>query len=250
MEYKLLITDLDGTLTPNLGMPPREFMPSSYLVKSIQKAQKLIKISLCTGRDKETVLKVVNRLGLIAPQVIEGGAKIINSKGKELWAKYINEDSTLKMMKILEEANTPFSVIVNSTELFNELPKNNFDKISAILWYDLNQEQVKDLKKKLSSCKNIVISVNLDKFGNTVYITHKQGTKAYGVRKLMKILRVKKEKTIGVGDGNNDFQLLLNCGLKVAMGNAVEELKNIADYIAPSVDNDGVVDIIRKFVIQ
>lgn len=39
------------------------------------------------------------------------------------------------------------------------------------------------------------------------------------------------------------------CGLKVAMGNAVQDLKEIADYIAPSVDEDGIADVIEKFVL-
>ena len=39
------------------------------------------------------------------------------------------------------------------------------------------------------------------------------------------------------------------CGLKVAMGNAVDDLKAIADYIAPTVDEDGVADVINKFIL-
>jgi hydroxymethylpyrimidine pyrophosphatase-like HAD family hydrolase len=39
-------------------------------------------------------------------------------------------------------------------------------------------------------------------------------------------------------------------GLKVAMGNAIKDLKAIADYIAPSVEEDGVADVIEKFVLQ
>ena len=40
------------------------------------------------------------------------------------------------------------------------------------------------------------------------------------------------------------------CGLKVAMGNAIPELKEIADYVAPSVDDDGVADVIEKFILN
>jgi hypothetical protein len=40
------------------------------------------------------------------------------------------------------------------------------------------------------------------------------------------------------------------CGLKVAVGNAVEELKEIADYIAPPLEEDGVADVINKFVLH
>ncbi|HXS15232.1 MAG TPA: HAD hydrolase family protein, partial [Candidatus Saccharimonadales bacterium] len=58
------------------------------------------------------------------------------------------------------------------------------------------------------------------------------------------------EEIIGIGDGHNDFPLLMACGLKVAMGNAVDDLKAIADYIAPSVDEDGVADVIEKFILN
>jgi hydroxymethylpyrimidine pyrophosphatase-like HAD family hydrolase len=40
------------------------------------------------------------------------------------------------------------------------------------------------------------------------------------------------------------------CGLRVAMGNAVEGLKEVADYVAPPVFEDGVVDVINRFVLK
>ena len=52
-----------------------------------------------------------------------------------------------------------------------------------------------------------------------------------------------------MGDGYNDFPLLMACGLKIAMGNAVPELKAIADFIAPSVEEDGVATVIEKFIL-
>lgn len=55
---------------------------------------------------------------------------------------------------------------------------------------------------------------------------------------------------IGIGDHYNDFPLLMACGFKVAMGNAVPELKAIADYIAPSVENNGLADVLEKFVLK
>jgi hydroxymethylpyrimidine pyrophosphatase-like HAD family hydrolase len=54
---------------------------------------------------------------------------------------------------------------------------------------------------------------------------------------------------IGVGDGHNDLPLFEACGFRVAMGNADEELKKLADYIAPSVEDDGIVDVIEKFIL-
>lgn len=64
---------------------------------------------------------------------------------------------------------------------------------------------------------------------------------------MARILGTQTTEIVGVGDSYNGIPLLQGCGLKIAMGNAVEELKVEADYIAPSVDNDGLVDVIEKY---
>jgi len=64
------------------------------------------------------------------------------------------------------------------------------------------------------------------------------------------MVKIKPQEIIGVGDGPNDYPLLMGSGFKVAMGNAVPELKEIADFIAPSVEEDGVATVIEKFVLQ
>lgn len=66
------------------------------------------------------------------------------------------------------------------------------------------------------------------------------------VLKLMKHLNITPEETVGIGDGYNDYPLLQAVGYKVAMHNAHDELKNIADFIAPSIDEDGLSVVIEK----
>jgi hydroxymethylpyrimidine pyrophosphatase-like HAD family hydrolase len=83
-----------------------------------------------------------------------------------------------------------------------------------------------------------------------VVVSHAKGTKLHGVLDVSKILDIKTEDIIGIGDGDNDFPLLMACGFRVAMGNAVDGLKDIADYVAPSVFDDGLVDVIERFVIK
>ena len=56
------------------------------------------------------------------------------------------------------------------------------------------------------------------------------------------------EETIGVGDNDNDLELVERAGLGVAMGNASPALKTAADYIAPPVDEEGVIEVIERFV--
>ena len=81
-----------------------------------------------------------------------------------------------------------------------------------------------------------------------ILITHAQATKQHGILEIAKILNIGTHEIIGVGDGNNDFPLLMACGLKIAMGNAVKDLKAIADYVAPKVEEDGLAHIINKFI--
>ena len=192
MKYKLLLVDFDGTLTTDLGMPPIEYIPSPHLFNVVQEGLRHISFSLCTGRDKKTVINVIKKLNLTSPQIIEGGAKIISSSGKEIWTKYISRNVSNVIVNLLKKTETSFSVIVDGIEIINTIPFKNFDKITAVLWYDLNKNQVGRLRDELSSFKDINIAVNQDRSGNTIYITHKEGTKSHGVKSLLSLLRVKK----------------------------------------------------------
>ena len=83
----------------------------------------------------------------------------------------------------------------------------------------------------------------------SIHVTGSEASKLHGIVEVARILNIKTEEIIGVGDGYNDFPLLLACGLKVAMGNAIPELKAIADFIAPTVEEDGVAVVLEKFVL-
>ena len=85
---------------------------------------------------------------------------------------------------------------------------------------------------------------------NGLEICHATATKQHGIFEVAKILGINTHEIIGVGDGYNDFPLLSACGFKVAMGNAVPELKVIADFIAPSVEEDGVAVVIEKLLLS
>ena len=61
---------------------------------------------------------------------------------------------------------------------------------------------------------------------------------------------LEKEEILTIGDQNNDIALLQAGGLKVAMGNATEELKSIADHITDSVYEDGFVKAMEKFCLR
>lgn len=72
--------------------------------------------------------------------------------------------------------------------------------------------------------------------------------KAYGLSRLLKRLGYTRSQMICCGDGFNDISMIEYAGLGVAMANAGGQVKQCADYIAPHCDDDGLVDVIGKFL--
>lgn len=61
---------------------------------------------------------------------------------------------------------------------------------------------------------------------------------------------VRKEEIACIGDGENDLSLFAASGLKIAMGNAVENLKIQADYVTETNDRDGAARAVRKHILR
>lgn len=72
------------------------------------------------------------------------------------------------------------------------------------------------------------------------------GGKGLGVEKILEYYHLTKEEAIAFGDGTNDIEMLQAVGTGVAMGNAAEDLKRIADDICDSVENDGIYYYCKK----
>jgi hydroxymethylpyrimidine pyrophosphatase-like HAD family hydrolase len=76
-----------------------------------------------------------------------------------------------------------------------------------------------------------------------------EAKKSLGVQHLCNMWGLKKEEILTIGDQNNDIDLVQAGGIGVSMGNGTPELKACADYITDTVENDGFVKAIEKFVL-
>ena len=74
--------------------------------------------------------------------------------------------------------------------------------------------------------------------------------KSASLESLLDILNIKREELMACGDGMNDISMLKYAGLAVAMENAYPEVKEYADYITSSNDDDGVAYAIEKFILN
>ena len=73
-------------------------------------------------------------------------------------------------------------------------------------------------------------------------------TKGGGIRRLAEYLGLRREQTMAMGDGENDFSMILEAGIGVAMKNGRPDLCKAADYITN--DEDGVASAIYRFVLE
>ena len=78
----------------------------------------------------------------------------------------------------------------------------------------------------------------LNDYGYDVYA--KGQTKATGIKHLIEYLNIDKKDTIAFGDGHNDREMIEFCEIGVAMGNALQKVKEVSDYITDDIENDGI----------
>lgn len=81
-------------------------------------------------------------------------------------------------------------------------------------------------------------------------ITPRGASKLTGVTRLLEILGVEKENTVGVGDSANDSPLFNAVGLRIAMAQGSSRLKVNADVIAPSIEHDGLAWVLEHLTVD
>lgn len=250
MKYKAIISDIDGTLSP-LTLHSQI---NTNVKDAVAKAQKKgIIFSLATGKPFYLVEHIIKELGVTAPVIVDNGAAIYDSVTQEpLWESVMDSETTKKVILIAQKYQTMIKASTGKESIeIGDIPQN-FRALKVVVMGLAIQKAEEFIAEIEENLKNVVVVRAQSYAGDDhldVYVTNPDATKQHAVLKFSEIVGVKTEDIIAIGDHYNDFPLFMACGLKVAMGNAVEDLKAIADYVAPSVDEDGVVDVIEKFVL-
>lgn len=243
-KYKAIIIDVDGTLIAN----HRESLPSKKVAAAIQKARNKVHVGVATSRPIFVLSEIFSHLNLSGPSIINGGATIIDSETKTVvWEKSILKSDIKKIAAIANKYKIKIFFSTGEKDYANFTNQNILQAWAPNLNIEDSKKFIKEIDHMPTIADYQVISWENGKID--LVITHAEATKQHGIWEVAKILNISTDDIIGVGDGYNDFPLLMACGLKVAMGNAVDDLKQIADYIAPSVDEDGVADVINKFIL-
>ena len=251
MKFKLLVLDVDDVLIKS----SRRAYPTKNVINAIKKAKNKIKISLCTGRAYPDLKYLINLLNLNNfYHVTESGTKVVNPQGKEEYAKYLNFNNVEEIVKAGGKLPTGYGFCVNGVWFDKLKDVNNKNNITITCLHSSAKNQTEQIVKKLQPITGkyrIHVGSRWDvPDGAYIHVTQIDASKEVGLKHIQKKLNILKKETIGVGDGLNDLPIFNVSELKIAMGNGKEELKKLADYIAPSLKNDGVVNVIEKFILN
>lgn len=245
MKYKAVIFDLDGTAMPSIPSG----MPSVRLISIIKTLNKDIYFSCATGRNWPFAKQAIQSLHLTSPCIISAGTQIINPLTEEIiWQKTIEKEDIQEILRIVR--GYPYLIDLN-----DELPDPERIQKDSAFDKPLYLINVKTVEEDMANCICSMISkiptlicikaISQTKGFFDLHITHKEATKENAIKQLYKMLNIGKEDAVGVGDGHNDIHLFNGVGYKVAMGNAVNELKSHANLVIESVENDGLACFIE-----
>lgn len=270
MNIKLIAIDMDNTLlNSNLEISN---MNKEAINKAIDKG---IKVVLCTGRPTNGAIQATKDLGLYGTEaylITYHGAVTTDLKTMERVTTHPISPEEVKSLFELshklgvsaygindEAMDTTHAEITDMAKYESKLmnlpiKQHTLDSLDTNKVYDkfmlINQPEKIDcaennLPKELHNQFTIMRSD--PRFLEFINISSDKGT---AVDELAAKLSIPIKEVMGIGDGGNDFHLIETAGIGVAMANAIPELKEIADDITDSNDNDGVAKAIYKWVLS
>ncbi|MBE6071178.1 MAG: sugar-phosphatase [Clostridium butyricum] len=267
--YKLIALDMDGTLLTS----EKKIAESTKI--ALKKAEENgVKVVLASGRPIDGITSSLQELDLLKQDdyvLSYNGGVVQNTRTKEIVSKAVLKGSDLKLLyEISKDLNVNIHAFSAKEGLIT--PKNSqYTQYEA----DMNgiSITIKDFKEIDDNEEIIkimmidpaeILDPAIEKLPEEVYekysvfksaeffleFTNKEVDKGLGLKKLGEYLGIKKEEMIACGDAGNDLSMVKYAGLGVAMGNATDDVKKVANYITSTNDEDGIAKVIEKFILN
>lgn len=269
---KLFAFDIDGTLLDNKSKVPDS---SIEALKKLDDAG--IKVVLASGRVFSSVKYNQNLLNIRGPIVATNGS-LISLDGRDIYKTYPLEEDKLKQLyefcisnkldfHIYDDENY-YTNRVNLEKIKHLEIDNNYGmnyQVNLIYKNDpisyLIENNKKAVKFQISGIddndlsRNEIVKILNNDFSDSLYITssgfsqleigNKNATKWSSIEEICEILGINIDEVAAIGDAHNDIPMVSNAELGFAMGNAKEELKEVADVIVADNESFGVLEAVN-----
>lgn len=272
-KIKLIGLDLDGTLLNE----KKEI--TGHTREILQRAiAKGIVVMVATGRPWTGVPAELQNFSGMHYALTSNGARVLEVKtGKILIQHLLAFDKAKKALEIAGKYDTLQEVYFNgqgyiSKRQFENLPhyhnnpyvweyigttrivvpdvvkfflerKDPVDKVQLLF---ANTKEKQKAWEELDAESGMVLTSSLE---NNIEINEMGVNKGKSLKELGMLLGIRPEEIMACGDGENDREMLKEVGFGVAMRNAQEDVKAVADYITDTNEEEGVAKAIEKFVL-
>ncbi|MGB4985286.1 MAG: HAD family hydrolase [Erysipelotrichaceae bacterium] len=269
---KLIFIDIDGTLYSSKisGVPESS-------ITAISKARNNgHKVFLCTGR---TLGECLSHLKIEVDGYIFSAGNVIYVNKKRIFEQPIDNDSLKNLMSLVRKYDCGLTISgdagaygdkkgldilgnylsdgSNDEEIKNkELLKNGYftwehyselDQIYAVGVMSDTLDPLYEIKKEIPERFGSYITLteqDIHVYG--MDIIDKSTNKAIAVKKVVNYLNMSMADTIAIGDSSNDLEMLKECNVGIAMGNASEACKQAADYVTDNILEHGLYNALKK----
>lgn len=280
---KLIAIDMDGTLiSSNLDI-------SAENIQAIHKAQQAGHIvMMCSGRAPEDIMTFIEQKSLRCPVAGSNGTVVI-ADGQVLSQISMNQEAVKKIAAVLDQQQVPYMLYTNQgthaisswkqwmeasierhpeiAEKFtplerkmiahhaSELTGKSFDHIDALLakeellvqkFFMIILSGQEELTAELELIPDLSITSS---FPLNIEIMDIHGHKGTGVKVMAEYYNIPMENTVAIGDNYNDVPMFEAAGFSIAMGNADEQVQNLADAVTLTNNEHGVAHAIEKYVL-
>ncbi|KXZ39296.1 hypothetical protein SAMN05661008_00985 [Alkalithermobacter thermoalcaliphilus JW-YL-7 = DSM 7308] len=263
MNYKLIVTDMDGTLLNS------KQTVSQRNKDALKKAQDMgIKVGIATGRIYTSAKYYAKLLGIQTPIIACNGAIIRDEvTGEEIYKNVLDKENSFEIINLCErygvyyhfyddksfyckrlgysslyyekwnktqpeENRVDIRVIKDGKEIINA----NVDPLKFLI-IDEDINKLNDLMEELRQIPTLEVSKS---WKNNIEVMNKGVCKGLALKRLSQYLDIKREEIIALGDNYNDLSMIEYAGMGVAMGNGEQIVKENSNYITKSNDEDGV----------
>ena len=266
---KLIAIDMDGTL---LNSKKELLEETKQYFKNFHNKNTETLLVICTGRPESGIRPYLKDLGYLEENhyiISQNGANIYESQtGKRVMDAFVDSKAIQKWIELGKTHGiSVMGAGVDYYYSFDEDPTEwmEFDvklvsgKLKRIPTKEsLNTDFYKILlmgdEEQLNEFETFIPQEWRDEFyvvrsqKYLVEVLTKGVNKAFGLEELAQKLNIEPSEIAAIGDAANDIEMLEYAGLAIAMGNASEEVKSIADIVTDTNENNGVIKAIDNLI--
>ena len=227
-DIKAVAVDIDGTLTDSNRL---------LCIEAIQTLRKLennnIPVILVTGNTASYTYALSTSIGTTGGVVGENGGIMFKEGYKN------NEPIVLSNYDYIKKS---YEYLKENLKDDTLIPvEDSYCRLSEIAFYrTMNPNKIRDILKDWN--------VTVYDSGFALHLSDKNVNKGKTLEKLADLMNISLDEIIGIGDSENDLPFLDYVGLKIAVANATDELKEKADYVCSQPYGAGVKEAINKFI--